>query len=54
MDTKMEALAVVVMLAGLVLFNTIETRLVGGLLVAGGAYALVLPVFIEPQRPAGR
>lgn len=54
MNTKMKAIAVVVMLAGLVLFSTLETGLVGGLLVTGGAYALVLPVLIEPQRPAGQ
>jgi hypothetical protein len=54
MNTKMKAIAVMVMLAGLVLINTIETDLVGGLLVTGGAYALVLPVLIEPQHPAGQ
>lgn len=51
---KMEAVGVLVMLAGFLLFNTLETAPVGGMLVAGGAYALVLPRLARPQGPAGR
>jgi len=52
MSTKIEAVALLVMLTGFLLFNTAETALVGALLVAGGGYALVLPQFIEPHGPA--
>ncbi len=54
MSYKMEAVATLVILAGFLLFNTAETALVGALLVAGGAYALILPQFIEPHGPATR
>lgn len=54
MHTKMEAVAIMVMLAGFLLFNTLETAYVGALLVAGGAYAMVLPRFIKPEGPATR
>ncbi|WP_340098760.1 hypothetical protein [Salinibaculum salinum] len=54
MQHKIEAVAVMVILTGFLLFNTAETALVGALLVAGGAYALILPQFIEPQGPATR
>jgi hypothetical protein len=54
MNYKIEAIAVMVILTGFLLFNTADTALVGALLVAGGAYALVLPKFIEPQSPATR
>ncbi|MEF8785109.1 MAG: hypothetical protein V5A45_04190 [Haloarculaceae archaeon] len=54
MQNKIEAVAVMVILTGFLLFNTAETALVGALLVAGGAYALILPQFIEPQGPATR
>jgi hypothetical protein len=52
MKHKIEAVAVMLILTGFLLFNTAETALVGGLLVAGGAYALILPKFIEPHGPA--
>jgi hypothetical protein len=54
MSYKMEVIATVVILTGFLLFNTAETALVGALLVAGGAYALILPQFIEPHGPATR
>jgi hypothetical protein len=54
MQNKMEAVAVMVILAGILLFTAAETALVGALLVAGGAYALILPQFIEPHSPATR
>ncbi len=54
MRHKMEAIAMVVILTGFLLFNTAETAIVGGLLIAGGAYALILPQFIEPHGPATR
>jgi len=52
MSYKLETIAVLVILTGFLLFNTAETALVGALLVAGGAYALILPQFIEPTGPA--
>jgi hypothetical protein len=52
MAHKMEAIAVMVILTGFLLFNAMDTALVGALLVAGGAYALILPQFIEPHGPA--
>lgn len=52
MQNKIEAVAAVVILTGFLLFNTAETALVGALLIAGGAYALILPQFIEPHGPA--
>lgn len=54
MNYKIEAIAVMVILTGFLLFNTADTALIGALLVAGGAYALVLPKFIEPRSPATR
>ena len=54
MTNKIEAVAVMVILTGFLLFNTVETALIGALLIAGGAYALILPQFIEPQGPATR
>jgi hypothetical protein len=48
----MEAIAVMVMLTGFLLFNTLETAIVGSLLVAGGAYAMVLPRLVRPEGPA--
>jgi len=54
MTHKMEAVAVMVMLTGFLLFNTMETALVGALLVAGGAYAMVLPRLVTPQGPGTR
>jgi len=53
-DTKIQAVAMMVMLAGFLLFNTMETAIVGALLVAGGAYAMILPKFIQPEGPATR
>jgi hypothetical protein len=50
----MEAVATVIILTGFLLFNTAETALVGALLVAGGAYALILPQFVGPTGPATR
>lgn len=40
-----------VMLAGGLLFNTAETALLGALLVAAGAYGVVLPKLVTPERP---
>jgi hypothetical protein len=54
MENKIEAIAMMVILTGFLLFNTAETAVVGGLLIAGGAYALILPQFIEPHGPATR
>jgi hypothetical protein len=54
MQNKIEAVAVMVILAGILLFTAAETALVGALLVGGGAYALILPEFIEPHGPATR
>jgi hypothetical protein len=54
MSHKIEAVALVVILAGLGLFAAADTALVGASLVAGGAYALILPTFIEPHGPATR
>jgi hypothetical protein len=39
---------------GFLLFNTAETALVGALLVACGAYALVVPRFVDPHSAATR
>jgi hypothetical protein len=52
MNRKIEAVAATAILTGFLLFNAPETAFVGALLVAGGAYALVLPTFIEPHGPA--
>mgnify|MGYP006301135301 CR=1 FL=1 len=49
MRTFFEPLAVLVILAGFLLFNTSESAVFGALLVAGGAYALILPQFVRPQ-----
>jgi len=54
MSKKLESIAVMVMLAGFLLFNSARTAPVGALLVAGGAYALVLPQFVGPIGPATR
>jgi len=54
MSHKLEAVAVMIILTGFLLFNTAQTALVGALLIAGGAYALILPQFIEPHSPATR
>ena len=48
MSHTLEAIAVLVMLAGFVLFNSTRTLPVGVLLVAAGGYALVLPRLVEP------
>jgi len=53
MAQKLEAIAVMVILAGFLLFNSMETLPMGALLVAGGAYALILPKFVDP-RPTWR
>ena len=52
MGHKLEAIAVMVMLAGFLLFNSPRTMPVGALLVGGGAYALILPQFVGPIGPA--
>jgi hypothetical protein len=54
MTHKIEAAAVLVTLAGFLLFNTPETAVVGSLLVAGGAYGLIVPKFVAPDGPAPR
>jgi hypothetical protein len=53
-DTKIQAVAMMVMLAGFLLFNTMETAIVGALLVAGGAYGMVLPKLVQPEGSATR
>lgn len=54
MNTKIQTVAMLVMLAGFLLFNTMETAIVGAGLVAAGAYALILPKFVQPEGPATR
>lgn len=54
MDTKIQVVAMLVMVVGFLLFNAMETTLVGAVLVAGGAYAMILPNFIQPEGPATR
>jgi hypothetical protein len=54
MAKKLEAIAVMVMLAGFLLFNSARTAPVGALLVGGGAYALILPQFVGPVGPTAR
>jgi len=54
MDTRIEAVAMALMLVGFLLFNTMETAIVGALFVAGGAYAMILPKFIRSEGPATR
>ena len=54
MQNKIEAVAMLLILTGFLLFNTAETALAGALLIAGGAYALILPQFIGPRGPATR
>lgn len=61
MTHKIEAVAVMIMLTGFLMItltsfyaSTLEVALVGGLFVAGGTYAMVLPRFIQPQGPATR
>ncbi|WP_302082177.1 hypothetical protein [Salinibaculum rarum] len=54
MESTLEAVALLAILAGILLFTTAATATVGALLVAGGAYALILPQFIEPGGPATR
>lgn len=52
MTHKVEAVAVMILLTGFLLFNTMETAIVGALFVAGGAYALVVPRIMRPSRPS--
>lgn len=49
---KLEALAVAFILLGVVVAVSTGTALAGAVLVAGGAYALILPKFIEPDQPS--
>lgn len=51
MSSKVEAVAVVLLLAGFLLFATMETALIGALLVAGGTYALLIPRLVTPGGP---
>jgi len=51
MRYTLESLALVVIVAGFLLFNTTDTAVFGALLVAGGAYAMILPQFVRPQGP---
>jgi hypothetical protein len=48
---QVEVLATVSMLVGLVLLVIAGQSIPGTVLVSGGAYALVLPQFIEPHNP---
>jgi len=57
----MEAVAVMIMLTGFLTItmasfygHALETGMVGGLFVAGGAYAMILPRLVGPQSPATR
>ena len=52
MRQSIEAVAMGLVVVGLVLFGLAGATLAGSLLVAGGAYALILPQFIRPQNPA--
>lgn len=52
MTQKLEAVAVMILLTGFLLFNTMETAVVGALFVAGGAYALIVPRLVRPGRPS--
>ncbi|WP_170092982.1 hypothetical protein [Halomicrobium mukohataei] len=53
-DAKGQVAASAVMLAGALLFYTMATDIVGALLVAGGAYALILPKFVQSEGSAAR
>ena len=53
METRLEAVALALMLVGF-FFNTMETAIVGALLVAGGAYAMILPKLIRPEGSSTR
>jgi hypothetical protein len=53
MAQTLEAIAVMAILAGFLLFSSFETLPMGALLVVGGGYALILPQFIDP-RPTER
>jgi len=46
---KRETIALLVSLTGVLLFNAIETIPLGALLVAGGAYLLLLPHIGQKQ-----
>jgi hypothetical protein len=48
MSRTVDALALLVIVAGFLLFGTSQTAMIGGLLVAGGAYALALPHILAP------
>jgi len=52
MRLTLEAAAATAILAGVL--SVAVVPMVGASLVAAGAYALVLPKFIEPQNPAAR
>ena len=54
METRLEVVAMALMLVGFLLFNTMETAIVGALLVAGGAYAMILPKLIRPEGSSTR
>ena len=51
MTRRFEWLAVCCLLAGFVLFRTMETAMLGALLVAGGTYVLLLPRLVDPGDP---
>ncbi|WP_018256895.1 hypothetical protein [Halomicrobium katesii] len=53
-DAKVQVAASAVMLAGALLFHTMATDIVGALLVAGGAYALILAKFVQSEGAAAR
>lgn len=54
MSHKLQAVAVMVMLAGFTLFLNPQSAIAGAVLVAGGAYAMMLPRFVQPEGPATR
>lgn len=54
MENVIRGVAMLVMLAGFLLFNAMETAIVGAALVAAGAYAMILPKFLGPEGPATR
>lgn len=48
---QVEVIATIAMVVGVVLLAVAGHSIAGTILVSGGAYALVLPQFIEPHNP---
>lgn len=49
--TQVEVLGTLAMLVGFVFLGVVGLSIPGTVLVSSGAYALVLPQFIEPHNP---